>query len=737
MAILFYEDWYKPENARAIIDLKTTNTSFIRVAGIYKKMGIKNHAFLLALHNPELQGVDPHDPNLTIEQKILVAKEIKENPWYYFREVMRVPPPAGTKPIMYKANRANIATIWLALNHITGYLIQPRQTGKSLTGDGLDSYMLNILANNTNLSLVTKDEKLRTKTSLQVRELIQLLPPYLQMLKKKDIKNNERITIKELGNSMNLYVGRNDKKAADNLGRGMTSPLVRIDEFAYIYNINITLPVLLAATTAAREVAKESGSPYFTLFTTTPGKLNIKEGQFAYDVYRNSARWTEKMLDAKNEEELNNIVEKNSGKYKVVLLEFNHKQLGFTDEWLKERLRASLADGEQAESDFFMKWVAGNMRSPIPKDKLKIIVNSTVNNTNTFISKYGYILEWVIGENELAMRKRNEAFIIGLDTSDALGNDNDDIGLVITSAKTGEVIAGGKYNETNLASFADFLVELLEMLPRSILMPERRSSATAILDFMFRIMVTKKMNPFKRIFNWVVNNKESYSDADRIIGNMPTIATLSKYKKQFGFATAGSGETSRSLLYGSVFKMGISYTTDTIRYKPLIDQLASLRIKNNRIDHQDGGHDDLVVSWLLTLYVIIHGKHLESYGFKYTDRLNMMVDSDVDGGGDPARKQKVQKQLKIKNKIEQYLEQLKQLNNLGKGEYVNEDNGIRRTNDSSAYGTVKETLALNYMAKIKMLESKLDTSIITNLNIDGILDNIKLAKKIKSKLRVA
>jgi len=246
--VLFVEDWYK-KHPEAIIDMKTKNKSFIRIAGLYKRMGIKNHAFMLALHDSELQGVDPYSEDLTSDQKLRIAREVKVNPWYWFREIMRVPPPAGSDPIMFRANRANIATLWLAFNHITGYLIQPRQTGKSLTGDGLDAYMLNTGAANSDVSLITKDEKLRIKTSVQVRELISLTPKYLQLLSKKDIKNNERVTINALGNSMNLYVGRNDKKAADNLGRGMTSPIVRIDEFAYIYNIDITLPTLLAATT--------------------------------------------------------------------------------------------------------------------------------------------------------------------------------------------------------------------------------------------------------------------------------------------------------------------------------------------------------------------------------------------------------------------------------------------------------------------------------------------------------
>jgi len=247
--LLFKEDWNKNENFGSIIDLKTKNTSFIRMAGLLKKMGIKNHAFFLILNNPFLQGVDPYDESLSIETKLSIAKEVRDNPWYYFREVFRVPPPAGNDPIMLKANRAIIAMIWLAFNHVTTFLIQPRQTGKSLIGNGLDAYSLNIGASNSEILILTKDDKLRSKTAKDIKELIELLPPYLQLMGKKDIKNTERITNKALKNAINIYVGQKDKKAADNLGRGTTNPFTRIDEFAYIYNIEITLPVLLAATT--------------------------------------------------------------------------------------------------------------------------------------------------------------------------------------------------------------------------------------------------------------------------------------------------------------------------------------------------------------------------------------------------------------------------------------------------------------------------------------------------------
>jgi len=703
--ILFEEDWYRYPSA--IVDLKTKNKSFLRLAGLYKHMGIKNHTFLLALHDPDLQGIDPHDENLTDDLKLKIAIECNVNPWYYFREVMVVPAVAGNKKIMFRANRANIATIWLALNHITSYLIQPRQTGKSLTGDGLDAYMINTKAINTNLSLVTKDEKLRTKTSLQVREIISKLPRYLQLLSKKDIKNNERITVRSLGNSMNLYIGRNDKKAADNLGRGMASPLVRIDEFAYIYRIDITLPVLLAATVEARNVAKESNSPYYTLFTTTPGKLNTTEGKYAHEIYKNSVRWSEKFLDLKNNEELIKVVKRNTRKYEVVLLEFNHKQLGYTDEWLANRVRASLSTGENAESDFFMKWTAGSSHAAIPKNLLEIIVNSRVKEPNIDIFKHGYIINWMIDSNKLEEIKRYGYLIIGLDTSDALGasdnNNGDDIGLILRDSRTGEVVGGGKYNETNLALFADFLVDILEQFPNSILIPERRSSATAILDFMFQIMIAKNMNPFKRIFNLIINDDDiDINIKKELIDRMPTLQLLAKYKRKFGYATSGTGSQSRGLLYGTIFKSALNYTSNSVRYSDLVDQLAGLQIRNNRIDHAEGSHDDLVIAWLLGMYLILMGKNTYYYGIKEEHKLNIIIDNEVTADG--KQKEKVQKQIKIKHDLEYLLNQLRNINN--------------------------ETIALKYINKIRKLESQLDTSIVTTLNIDNILKNIKIAKRV-------
>jgi len=705
--ILFREDWDKYPSA--IVDTKTTNKSFVRLAGLLKAMGIKNHAFPLALINPNLQGINPRDPDLDKETMIAIAVESAQNPWYFFREVFKLSPPAGVIPITFKANRANIAAIWLAMNHITSYLIQPRQTGKSSTGDGLETHVSNVVAFNTELSVLTKDEKLRTRNSRRLKEVMELLPNYIKTLDKRDVKNNERITIKARGNVINFYLGQKDKKAADNVGRGMTTPIVHIDEFAYIYNIDIILPVMLAAASTAREVAREQGSPYFTLFTTTPGKLGTPEGRFAYDVYKNSLRWSEEFYDLKNQQELEDVVKRNTRKYRVVLLEFNHRQLGYTDEWLRERIMESFSSGENAESDYLNVWVGGNTDSPIDKKFIPIIQKSKMTKYFPETYDYGYVLKWWINERE-KLSFKNKPIVIGLDTSDALGGKSDDIGLVIRDPETGAVIATGKYNEINLGLFAKFLVDILERYPKAILIPERKSSAMAIIDNMFMFMLKLNMNPFKRIFNWVVSSEKMLADPKiRQEIEKPNLTILAKYKSKFGFATSGSGETSRSLLYGNIFRQALTFTADKIRDPDLIEQLLSLRVIKNRIDHEAGGHDDLVIAWLLTYWFLVRAKNKKYYKIDERYVLRQITDTLLVEKNPDKNKSYILKQQKLKEQIDALIKEL--------------------------HNVRDEILALRLVNKIHFLYSKLDTSIVRNFNIETMLEEIKLYKKIKKLLR--
>jgi len=245
MAILFLEDWSKYPNA--IIDYQTDNQTALDMAALYKKMGVENHAFILALHDPMLQGVDPFDENISQENIVRVSRECRVNPWYVFRSIAKIPPASGAEAIQFRLNRANTALFWLFFNHITTLLIQPRQTGKSVSSDILMTTLMALMVINTKMNLLTKDDSLRVANVTRLKDIYQELPKYLQLKNRSDTNNTEKITINALGNTYTTSVAQPSIKGALKLGRGMTIAINHIDEIAFIKNIEHTLPALLAA----------------------------------------------------------------------------------------------------------------------------------------------------------------------------------------------------------------------------------------------------------------------------------------------------------------------------------------------------------------------------------------------------------------------------------------------------------------------------------------------------------
>lgn len=646
--ILFLKDW--SNYPTAIVDTNTSNTTYLRLAGVYKRMGIKNHSFILALHNPNLVGIDPYSKNLTQEQIIAIVQEAKENPWYFFREVLRVPAAGSIDNVVYRANRSNVAMHWLYLNHITTLNIAPRQIGKTMAAFGIMSYVFDVAATGVTINLFTKDDDLRVKSMNIVKEILDGLPYYFKLKSKRDTYNTERLTIERLGNTFQSAVGQMSPKAALNVGRGMTIANNIIDELAFIPNIEITLPALLAASGAARDSAKALGVPYGNIFLTTPGYLSSSSGRFAYNMYNNCCKWTETLLDAENEEQLEELIRKNSPGGKLqVLCEFNHRQLGFTDDWLRRKIEDAMADGENVGAEFLNIWGEGNEESPISKEHLKIISNSAVGDPITTISPYGYITKWYVPQQEVDNKCAYRKLIMGLDTSDAVGND--DIAMCIRDVSTGEVIATGVYNETNLIVFSEWIATFLEEYPNITLVIERRSSGVTIIDNLLLLLVSKGIDPFRRIFNWVTNDatRESSTYREVLVPGINGRAreTYTKYRKHFGYATSSAGKSSRDNLYGLAFNASIRYTASLTRDKTLISQLSSLVRKNGRIDHAAGKHDDMVIAYLLPYWFLTQAKNLQYYNILPKQVLTKVAIDIIEeqGGIEAVRHREVQSKI--------------------------------------------------------------------------------------------
>jgi len=458
---------------------------------------------------------------------------------------------------------------------------------------------------------------------------------------------------------------------------------------------------------AARDNAKDNNEPYGNIFTTTAGYLNSEEGKYVYtEIYQKSMAWTEKLFDCKNEEELVKVIKTNSPGNKVmVLLEFNHRQLGYTDEWLKGKIADAMAEGDAVLADFLNIWVEGSMSSPIPKKLLKVINNSIINDPYVEL-KDGYVVNWYIPEHEVEIDLPNREIVMSLDTSDMINND--DTSLTVRDDKTGAVLGTGVFNETNIIAFSEWLATWFERFPRLTMIIERRSSAVAMIDNLLRILPAMGIDPFKRIFNWVVDEADIYPQrAAETIGtpmNKRNPSVYVKYRKLFGYGTSGSGKTSRDNLYGEALMQSLKYTGKYARDKTLVSQISNLRMKNGRIDHGSGANDkdDTVISWMLGYWFLTKARNIEYYGIPADLPLSIIINDDMENDGSKEQMIKHEEQTRIKEAISALIESLR-----------NETNHV------------KEMMLTN---RIKHLNKDIDTSIVTPLNIENLLEQIKKEK---------
>ena len=664
--ILYENDWNLPDNQDAIVQWDTKNVSFKDYALLLRSMGIRNWKWPLALLNQDLEYIDPFSPDLTIEQKMMIAAECKNSPWYHFREITRIPGSTLDNPIYFLANRSNMSLFWLYFNHISVCLEQLRQTGKTFAVNTLDAYLLNISSIGGRTLLLTKDDKLRAETLTEIKSIFDLFPDYLHHHARGDIANREEINVEFFDNNYKGLIAQNNPIAADKTGRGHKIENTRTDEAAYLFYIEIAIRTMLAATDAAVELAKKKGIPYGNIFMSTSGKKDDRDGEYMYNYFHNAAYWSEGFLDCKDEIELEKVIRVSSKDSKTLRVHavFSHRMLGRTDEWLIETATKNgyVIGSDPFLRDYMNQWTSGSQNSPFTVDEAKRVRDSqrdVAKDGFMDISKHGSIVtRWYIPEDRVEQIMNMEHTVCGVDTSDGMGRD--DIALHIRNLRTGDTIASSGINEINLMTVAEFLVDLLFRFPKMTMIIESRSSARAIIDFMHKKMIIKRMDPFRRLFNVCVQEHVAYPERYEEIqkgNNAFSEAFLEQYKKFFGFATSSSGSHSRSELYGTTMRAAVKFTGDLVKDKPTINQLLALIIKNGRVDHPPGGHDDLCVAWLLTYWFMSLGRNLQYYGIPsgYVLSANTLVNSSVN------KEELYQAALsqKAKNRVGELIDQIK------------------------------------------------------------------------------
>lgn len=597
--ILFDEDFKKQG---AIVHYNTNNSSFIKMSIVLKRMGVKNTKFMLALFNEKLLNINPFSSKLTMEEKLMISMECKTNPWYFFREVCRVPMQGSPKPSMYILNRANLAQMWCLLNSVDHYVTLPRQIGKTVGALSLTEMYLYILGYNINIGMFVKDAGLRSENVRRVKELRNLLPDYMYIPgKEANTDNQETIEYKPFKNKYLTYVANPDPKRSDKHGRGDSLAVTHWEEFAYFDNNQISYEAAIASTDTARKNAISNGIPCANMITTTPGFTSSTVGKYAFKFKNNCMRFTEKLYDTQNNEKLKEVVNINSING-YIYIEYSYKQLGKSEKWFKEVTRNKSL--ETIQKDYLNMWIHGSGKSVIPKemmDKLDKHVEEPISIT----IENGIALNWYVDQKTInSSDVKSIPFVIASDTSDNVGRDFTT--LVMLNPLDMPVVMTCRCNQANTMLIVDIVFKLLKKFKRSVFIPERNRAASLLDALLLKIEKETSWNPFERIFNKFVNDKGNNSYHDISLGSV---------RKQFGFSTTSAGD-SRKLLYSDVLMTTLERNYDKIYDKIIVEEVSGLVIRNGRIDHNVSGNDDTLIAYLIGCWFIMYAINIEQYGFK-------------------------------------------------------------------------------------------------------------------------
>ena len=614
--ILFHDDIVRDG---VLLDYTTKNTSFLKMAIILNQMGIRNNKFFLALYDKELRGINPHDltdPSLELRQRI--AYECKINLWYFLREVVRVVS-SGTDGIPYILNRANLAQAWIYLNSINGFLTIPRQIGKTIGMIAICLWYLYLAGRKLSWGMFCNGSPLQWDNVKRFKEMRDALPKYLWYPSVADSNNKEGIMYAALATQLQTFLAQADKQAADRLGRGATTASQSWDEIAYFVNNDLSWNSATAALNKAAPDARKAGLPAAVIITTTAGDIDDKWGRYAYNMVSNALRFTDKLYDVKGRTQLMDIVQSNS-KNNIIYIEYSYKQLGMTDEWFQEVTRSK--DPKIVAKDYLNQWLHGSDNSVIDKPTIdKLVASKSDPVDTTWIESI--LINWYISHEQLMKNPdlRNKPYAIGGDTSDNVGRDFTTLCMV--DPYDLKPVATMRCNSANLMFVAKCVVRFLIDFPRAVFIPERNKVGVFLLDYVFNELQANGINPLKRIYNKYFQEYNPDAKLDRL--NF----SLGEVRKNFGFTTT-AGPGSRDLLYSRVLNTAMKLAAARICDRNLVDELCGLTIRNNRVDHSESGHDDLVIAYLLACFFFIFGNNHRFYGIEMSEVLcNVKNDGEL------------------------------------------------------------------------------------------------------------
>lgn len=595
--------------------MNTKNHSFYNTHILLKKLGLKNNKFFLKLFDKRLENINPHAklPDgrsaLTREEKNMVYEECNRNVWYLIREVIRVPlMGSGGGTSHFFLDMASLASFYLSLLNLNYAVIKPRQTGKTLAEVIWDAICVNFYYRQSKMGVIVNKGDLVKKNIYQVQEILDLLPDYLQFHNYAYDKNSNRVprrkdTAKKMSYGHLLYknhivgqVSGTTHQQAENCGRGESFISLWFDEPAHMVYNHLAIGSAMKAFSKVSDLAKRTGTPHKVAFTLTPGDTKTPHGKFMKQFIEDEcAPFVIELFD-RTYDEITTYLKKN-GRRDVFKIQFSYAELGYDEKWLEKQRRES-TDEREFRMGILLEWLEDVSNNPFGVDVLMILDTLTANvKYKTLLFKDTYSFKIYEGFEKCIAERRK--IVVGCDVAAGRGGNRDSSTMVGVDSVTTEIVFTFKNNTINPDEFADLIEAfILERIPNSLWIIERNSIGSGVLSKL-------KNSP-------VVNNLYYAPMSKRQLDDLEIADKDGKFL--YGIWNM---QSIREILYGELLHTRVNKYAKLIKSRDIYNEIKTLVDKGGRIDHALDAHDDLLIAFMFTLFLLFKDPHIhERYGIR-------------------------------------------------------------------------------------------------------------------------
>ena len=321
---------------------------------------------------------------------------------------------------------------------------------------------------------------------------------------------------------------------------------------------------------------------------------------FCYKMIEKAAKFNEDWYDW-DDKKLFDFIDKNSGN-NYVSVKYMYYDLGEDENWLKRQIKDLEGDMMTVKREILLEWTFASSQSIFDEDQLDIL-NSNIKPIKNSIYIDNYKIDIIEDFNNL----QGKNWCLSCDIGTGVGRDYSTFSLIDPS--TFKQVMKFKNNLISPLNFADLIIKFVsKYAPNSVIIPEDNAPGVVFIEYIERSPVSK---------NLYYRSSKDPDPSIKVIKEESIFKKKTKLKlnksetRKFGFHT---GKQERHTMTEDILFMIANERPELCNNEELFNEMKKLiRTRTGRIDHRTGEHDDLIMSYLIGLYVLIHSTNRNKF----------------------------------------------------------------------------------------------------------------------------